>query len=41
VWADGRPWTVAIEKPDYEILAPISVLTLRDAAVATSGDYRH
>jgi FAD:protein FMN transferase len=41
VWADGRPWTVAIEKPDYEMRAPISVLTLQDAAVATSGDYRH
>jgi thiamine biosynthesis lipoprotein len=38
---DGRPWTVAIEKPDYEMRAPISVLTLQDAAVATSGDYRH
>ena len=41
VQADGRPWTVAIEKPDYEMRAPISVLTLQDAAVATSGDYRH
>lgn len=41
VRADGRPWTVAIEKPDYEMRAPISVLTLQDAAVATSGDYRH
>ena len=41
VRADGRPWAVAIEKPDYEMRAPISVLTLQDAAVATSGDYRH
>jgi thiamine biosynthesis lipoprotein len=41
VRADGRLWTVAIEKPDYEMRAPISVLTLQDAAVATSGDYRH
>lgn len=41
VRADGTPWTVAIEKPDYEMHAPISVLTLQDAAVATSGDYRH
>jgi thiamine biosynthesis lipoprotein len=41
VQADGRPWTVAIEKPDYEMRAPISVLTFQDAAVATSGDYRH
>jgi thiamine biosynthesis lipoprotein len=41
VQADGRPWTVAIEKPDYETRSPLSVLTLQDAAVATSGDYRH
>lgn len=41
VQTDGTPWVVAIEKPDYEMRAPISVLTLQDAAVATSGDYRH
>ena len=41
VQADGAPWVVAIERPDYEMRAPISVLTLQDAAVATSGDYRH
>lgn len=41
VRADGRPWVIAIEKPDYEARAPGSVLTLQDAAIATSGDYRH
>lgn len=38
---DGTPWRVAVEKPDYEIRSPLGVITLRDAAVATSGDYRH
>jgi FAD:protein FMN transferase len=38
---DGRAWAVAIERPDYETRAPLSMIELRDAAVATSGDYRH
>ncbi|SFU21074.1 FAD:protein FMN transferase [Sedimentitalea nanhaiensis] len=38
---DGRAWTVAIERPDYETRAPLSMIELTDAAVATSGDYRH
>ncbi len=38
---DGQPWTIAIEAPDHERRAPHSILTLQDAAVATSGDYRH
>lgn len=38
---EGTPWTVALEKPDYEVRAPLSMLELRDSAVATSGDYRH
>lgn len=38
---DGGSWTIAIEAPDHERRAPQSVLTLQDAAVATSGDYRH
>jgi thiamine biosynthesis lipoprotein len=38
---DGAPWTIAIEAPDPERRAPHSVLALQDAAVATSGDYRH
>jgi thiamine biosynthesis lipoprotein len=38
---DGRPWTVAVEAPDPERRAAHSILALQDAAVATSGDYRH
>jgi thiamine biosynthesis lipoprotein len=38
---DGTPWTIAVEAPDPERRAPHSVLALQDAAVATSGDYRH
>ena len=35
------PWTVAVEQPDYEMRQALGVLQLEDAAVATSGDYRH
>ena len=38
---DGSPWTIAVEAPDRDRRAPRSILTLQDAAVATSGDYRH
>jgi len=38
---DGRPWTVAIERPDHGERAPHTVLDLHDAAVATSDDCRH
>jgi len=38
---DGTAWSVAVEAPDTERRAPHSVLALQDAAVATSGDYRH
>jgi len=38
---DGQPWTIAVEAPDPERRAPHSILALEDAAVATSGDYRH
>lgn len=38
---DERPWAVALERPDHDRRAPISVLALQDAAIATSGDYRH
>jgi thiamine biosynthesis lipoprotein len=38
---DGSPWTIAVEAPDRDHRAPHSILTLQDAAVATSGDYRH
>ncbi|WP_363241617.1 FAD:protein FMN transferase [Limimaricola sp.] len=39
--ADGAPWTVAVERPDYAARAAYGAVTLQDAAVATSGDYRH
>ncbi|MCR8725374.1 FAD:protein FMN transferase [Frigidibacter sp. ROC022] len=38
---DGSAWPVAIEAPLYGTRALQSVLELSDAAVATSGDYRH
>ena len=38
---DGKPWTIAVEEPDRTRRAAHSVLTLEEAAVATSGDYRH
>lgn len=38
---DGRAWTIAVEEPALDARAPHSILELRDAAVATSGDYRH
>jgi thiamine biosynthesis lipoprotein len=38
---DGAPWTIAVEAPDAGRRAPHSILALQDAAVATSGDYRH
>ena len=38
---DGEAWTIAVEEPDRERRAPYSILALQDAAVATSGDYRH
>jgi len=41
VQPDSTPWTVVIEKPAYDARLPLSMLELQDAAVATSGDYRH
>lgn len=38
---DDTPWTIAVETPDPNRRAPHSMLALQDAAVATSGDYRH
>ncbi|NCQ25213.1 MAG: thiamine biosynthesis protein ApbE [Rhodobacteraceae bacterium CG17_big_fil_post_rev_8_21_14_2_50_63_15] len=38
---DGTPWSIAVESPDPLRRAPHSVLGLEEAAVATSGDYRH
>ncbi len=37
----GAPWRVAVEEPDYEGRRARGALALHDAAVATSGDYRH
>lgn len=38
---DGEAWSIAVEAPDPDRRAAHSVLCLQDAAVATSGDYRH
>jgi thiamine biosynthesis lipoprotein len=38
---DTTPWTIAIEAPDLDRRTPHSILALENAAVATSGDYRH
>jgi thiamine biosynthesis lipoprotein len=38
---DGMPWSIAVERPDYGQRAPEAILSLENAAVATSGDYRH
>ncbi len=38
---DGTPWAVAVERPDHDQRAPLSMITLSDCSVATSGDYRH
>ena len=38
---DGSAWVVGQERPDREARALAGVIELTDAAVATSGDYRH
>ena len=38
---DGQAWTMAVEAPDPARRTPHSILELEEAAVATSGDYRH
>jgi thiamine biosynthesis lipoprotein len=38
---DGTAWAIAIEAPDFERRAAMGVVELADAAIATSGDYRH
>lgn len=38
---DGAAWSIALEAPDDERRAAMGVIELADAAVATSGDYRH
>ncbi|TPQ33137.1 MULTISPECIES: FAD:protein FMN transferase [Cupriavidus] len=38
---DGPPWAIALEAPDYDRHAAMAVIELSNAAIATSGDYRH
>ena len=38
---DQRPWAIAIEKPLRGVREAMGVMELTDAAIATSGDYRH
>lgn len=38
---DGQAWTIAIEAPDPGRRRAHSLVALQDAAVASSGDYRH
>ena len=37
----NMPWAVGVERPDFETRDVLGVIDLVDAAVATSGDYRH
>ncbi|KGX57015.1 apbE family protein [Burkholderia pseudomallei TSV44] len=39
--SDGSPWAIALEAPDYGRRGAMGAIDLVDAAVATSGDYRH
>ncbi len=38
---DGLPWAIALEKPVRDLREVMGVMELSDAAIATSGDYRH
>jgi thiamine biosynthesis lipoprotein len=38
---DGRPWSVGHERPDRDARAAMGMIDLDNAAVATSGNYRH
>lgn len=38
---DGQAWAVAIEKPVRNVREVMGVMELADAAIATSGNYRH
>lgn len=38
---DGAPFAVALERPEVGLRAAMGVIALDEAAVATSGDYRH
>ena len=37
----GQPWAIAIERPVRHLREVMGVMELDDAAIATSGDYRH
>jgi thiamine biosynthesis lipoprotein len=39
--ADGQSWAIAIEKPRRGVREVMGVMAITDAAIATSGDYRH
>jgi thiamine biosynthesis lipoprotein len=38
---DGAAWAIALEAPDDDRRAAMGVVEVGDAAIATSGDYRH
>ena len=38
---DGQAWAIAIEKPVVDVREVMGVMELADAAIATSGTYRH
>lgn len=38
---DGQAWAIAIEKPVRHVREVMGVMELTDAAIATSGNYRH
>ncbi len=37
---NGNPWTIAIEAPEHDLRKLQAIVSLQDAAIATSGDYR-
>lgn len=37
----GRPWTIAVERPDRDLRAAARLIAIENLAIATSGDYRH
>ena len=38
---DGSAWAIALEAPEHDRRRAMAVIELGDAAIATSGDYRH
>ena len=38
---DGSPWSIALEAPEDDRRAAMGLIELGDAAIATSGEYRH